>query len=231
MVMPGPRLPSLHVWNGVVLALDEQWVCFYWCGFLIWSCYSCSMQCEVVLSPSCTVQIHYNGDSRSTFIFVEWMERCRVGPGRTGGTFVLLCAWIWSCYSCSMQCEVVISPSCTVYIHHNGAARSVYIYLRCIYGTVSCWPWTHRLCVCIAVCVNLKLLYLFNEVWSRNLMLMCCPNAPHWWWLVYIYLRCIYGTVSCWRWTHRKYVSIAVCVNLKLLFVFDEIVISPSYAL
>ena len=92
------------------------------------SCCSCSIQCEVVISPSCAVHIHYNGDSRSTFIFVAYM-RC-VDPGRTGCTFVLPCAWIWSCYSCSMQCEVIISPSFAVQMHYNGDGRSTFIFIE-----------------------------------------------------------------------------------------------------
>ena len=44
------------------------------------------------MSPSCAVQIHYNGDGGCLFFFVEFMEQCRVGPGQTEGTFVLGCA-------------------------------------------------------------------------------------------------------------------------------------------
>ena len=47
---------------------------------------------EAVILPPCAVQIHYNnnGDDGCVFIFVECMERCRVGRVRTVGAFVLL---------------------------------------------------------------------------------------------------------------------------------------------
>ena len=93
MAMTAVRLSSLHVWNHLVLALDEQRVRLYWCVLEFEaSWYCCSMQYEVLMSPSCAVQIHYNGDDGSVFIFVECVERCRVGPGRTERTFVLVCA-------------------------------------------------------------------------------------------------------------------------------------------
>ena len=38
----------------------------------------------------CPVQIYYNGDGG--YLFVECMERCRVGPGQTGRMFALLLA-------------------------------------------------------------------------------------------------------------------------------------------
>ena len=93
MAMMAVRLLWLHVWNGVVLALDEQCVRLYCCVLEFEaSCYWCSMQQEVVMSLSCAVQIHYNGDDACALIFVECMERCRVGPERTASMFVLVCA-------------------------------------------------------------------------------------------------------------------------------------------
>ena len=93
MVMTAVRLSWLHVWNDVVLAMDEQNVRLYWCVLEFEaSCYWCSMQYEVVMPPSCAVSIHYNGDDGCAFVLVECMERCRVDPERTVGTFVLVCA-------------------------------------------------------------------------------------------------------------------------------------------
>ena len=40
----------------------------------------------------------YNGDDGYAFMLVECMARCRVGPGRAGSTFALVCSWICSCY-------------------------------------------------------------------------------------------------------------------------------------
>ena len=95
MAMAAVCLSSLHVCNDVVLTLDEQEVRLYWCVLEFEACcYWCSMQYEVVMSPSCAVQIHYNGDDGCAFIFVVCMERCRVGPGTTERSFVLVCAWM-----------------------------------------------------------------------------------------------------------------------------------------
>ena len=92
MAMTAVRLLWLNVWNGVVLALDEQKVRLYWRALEFEaSRYWCSMQYEVVMPPSHAVQIHYNGNHGCAFIFVAFVERCRVGPGRTGRTFVLVC--------------------------------------------------------------------------------------------------------------------------------------------
>ena len=54
----------------------------------------CLLQYEVVITPLCVVQIRCNGyGAWSAFIlFVEYMDRHRVGSGRTGRTFVLLAA-------------------------------------------------------------------------------------------------------------------------------------------
>ena len=58
----------------------------------------CSIQYEFVISPSCAVQIHNDGDGDS--IFFQCMERCRVGHGRTGRTF-----------SCMLEFEGVVRSS------------------------------------------------------------------------------------------------------------------------
>ena len=93
MALMAVRLSWLNLWDDVVLGLDEQLVRLYWCVLESEaSCYWCSMQHEVLMSLSCAVQIHYNGDDGCAFIVVECMERCRVGPGRKGGTFTLVCA-------------------------------------------------------------------------------------------------------------------------------------------
>ena len=92
--MTAVRVSSSNGWLGVVFTLDEQQVRFYryWCVLEFEaSCYWCSMQYEVVMSPSCAVQIHYNGDDGCAFIFVEFTERSRVGLGQAGRTFVLVC--------------------------------------------------------------------------------------------------------------------------------------------
>ena len=54
------------------------------------------MEYEVV-TPPCMLSEYttIDGDDGCTFMFVECMGRCRgAGPGRTGSTFVLVCASI-----------------------------------------------------------------------------------------------------------------------------------------
>ena len=65
-----------NVWNGVMLVGDEQEVRLYW---------------SYVISSSCTVQLHFNGNDGCVFIPVECTERCGVCV-RTDRTFVLVCA-------------------------------------------------------------------------------------------------------------------------------------------
>ena len=52
---------------------------------------------RVPSTPLLLVKICYNGDRWCAFILVASMNDL-VGPGRTGGTFVFLCAWLWNCY-------------------------------------------------------------------------------------------------------------------------------------
>ena len=105
---------------------NRQYVFVYWrvCDW-IRRCYSCSMQYEAVISPWCVARIHYNGDGGTArvcwmygtgscwpswcalqihwnadggcaIMILECMIRCRVVPGQTGSTFVLVYAWICS---------------------------------------------------------------------------------------------------------------------------------------
>ena len=93
--------------------------------------------------------------------------------------------------------------------------------VRWMYGMVSCWPWTNSKYVVIGVWLNSKLLFVFDTVWDRNLTLMCGENALQWRWRLCIYVVWISGTASCWPWTNSKCVCIGVCLNLKLVFVFN----------
>ena len=123
------------------------------------SCYWCSMQHEVVMSLSCAVQIHYNGDDGDngcTFIFVKCMARCCFYPGRTGGTFVLVCVWISS--KLFLVFDAVRARDLNLMCCPNTLQwrwRS-FVYLRWMHGTMSCWLWTYRKYDCIGVCLNFK---------------------------------------------------------------------------
>ena len=57
-----------------------------------------------------------------------------------------------------------MSPSRAVQIHYNGDDGW--------YVTMSCWPWTNRKYVYTGVCLNLKVLLVFDAVRGRNVTLM-----------------------------------------------------------
>ena len=127
IAMTAVRSRPFYVWNGVVLATGEQGVrlCLNLIRLLaldaswIWSYYHLlSMRYELVILPGCAVQTNYNGDDGCALTFAECMKNRRFW--RTDRTFfVLVCAWIWNCYSCSMQYEVVISFSFCYIKYHN----------------------------------------------------------------------------------------------------------------
>ena len=106
----------------------------------------------------CAIQMHYNvDDGCALFMFVECMERFRVVPGQTGRAFILVCVWILNCYSYAIEHEVLIIPPswCTVQLNCNGRWWRLCVCVRWMYyGTVPCWPWTNRGCVCIHVYLN-----------------------------------------------------------------------------
>ena len=130
-----------------------------------------------MLSPWCTVKIHYNGDGGCAFVFVECIERCRVDPGRKECTFVLVCVLIWNCYSCSMiQYEVVISPWCDVQIrYNNGDDGCTLMFVECMERSRVGPGRTNSAFVLVCV-LNLKVLFIFDTVWSRKLALMWCSH-------------------------------------------------------
>ena len=84
----------------IVLALlDEQKVSLYWCvlEFEAATYIFVSDGIYEVVTPPCMLSEYttIDGDGGFTFMFVECMERCRgAGSGRTGSTFVLVCASI-----------------------------------------------------------------------------------------------------------------------------------------
>ena len=53
-------------------------------------------------SLSCAVQIHYNVDGGSVIMFVECIERCRVGPDPWTNRKYVVIGW------CVLEFEVVI---------------------------------------------------------------------------------------------------------------------------
>ena len=85
--------------------------------------------------------------------------------------------------------------------------------------TVPCWIRTDRKCVCMSVSLNVisryEMHYITPSLLLRTHLLfkyngndtrLCADVDADW----------IYGMVSCWLWTNRKYVFISVCLNLKV---------------
>ena len=133
------------------------------------------------------------------------IERYRVGPGQPESKFVLGCVWIWKRYSRSIQYEVVISPwmiCCANSLQWRWRWR--WRWRLCVHSW-NVWNGVvltltvneQQVCVCNAVCLNLKLFVVFATARGCNLTLMCCANALKYRRRLCDYVRCIYGTVSC----------------------------------
>ena len=87
----------LNIWDGIVLAFNEQQVCWYWCMFefecvIAW--YTMHHDTIAIAHPP-AIQLQWEWHTAMTLMLIEYMERCRVGFGRTGSTLVLLNVWIW----------------------------------------------------------------------------------------------------------------------------------------
>ena len=93
--------------TGVVLALDDQLVRLYSCVWLrVVIGVRCGRTYDEEISPSCAMLLSkYNATMlQRPCIDLRWLNvwwnGCRVGPGQTGRTFVLLSVSdrIWRCY-------------------------------------------------------------------------------------------------------------------------------------
>ena len=71
----------------------------------IWNCRSPVRYCMRSLSHSDAVQMHYNDyDDGCVFMFIEFMEPCRVGPGRTESAFVFGVCWNYHMFRVILVC-------------------------------------------------------------------------------------------------------------------------------
>ena len=184
--------------------------------------YEGSVSCGVVISPSSAIKICYIGNNRCAFIFIQWMERCRVGPGRTGGMFWSPCLLlkalfmfdaVWGRNLTLICCQNILQWWCLVGV-----------YLRSKHGTMSCWPWINRRYVCIAMCLLSKPLFVSDAVWGWNFTLISCHNILQWWCSVCAYLCSMDGNMPCVACTNSRYVYMAaVCSLSKLLFIFEAL--------
>ena len=154
--------------------------------------------------------------------------------------FVLLCvcARISRCYCLAF--DVVWGHNFTLMwyfaaqIHYNGNDGSALIFVCWMYGTGAVLALNQqRVRLYCCVCLNLKMLVMFDIVWGRNTTLthalFCCPNILQWWWRLCVVLRLLnvwMKWVSFWLWTNRPYVCIAVSgrLNLNMLLLsFDPV--------
>ena len=112
--------------------------------------------------PFCCYNINYNnGDDGSLLIFVRWTYETDVVLSLDGQAVRLhccVCARMRSCYWCSMQYVVVISPS------SYGNDGSALIFVCWTYGTTGVVLALNqqlvRLYCCVCVCLSLKVLLI-----------------------------------------------------------------------
>ena len=87
-----------------------------------WSCFGDSTQCEVMISHSFAVKIHFYGNGRCALILAGTVSVT------VDDQFVRLYSWLLdcdaSCNSSLMQCEVIISP--LIRCHNTGRQRPVF---------------------------------------------------------------------------------------------------------
>ena len=237
-------LCSLNVWHGrcrVDPDDQEVRVCSVYDVCLNLKLLLVLMLCDIVISPWCVVQIHNNDDGDCVFVLLEYMTWYRVGPGRTGGAFVFVCAWLsrnkllfafrWTVGS------ILICPRCAFQIHYNGdCGCSFVVVVECMepclvdpgqtestFVLVCPWIWSRYLS---------SMQYDSYKVVNRTLMYYC-PNTLQWRWRAAVRLCSLnvwngVGVVLAAPWTNRRCVCTGVCWNLNLLFVFDAVVCMRS---
>ena len=95
----------LNTWNGVAY-VDFAWTNREYVGIGAWSNVKTSyaMHFEIVIVHPCAVETHYTRVQWPWYthlglilMLIEYVERYRVGIGRTGSTLVLVHGWIQMC--------------------------------------------------------------------------------------------------------------------------------------
>ena len=229
-------LCSWHVWNGVVLTLDEQRVRLYWCVF----------EFESVICVRNSMSSWSHSDVMCKYTTMVTATLCLY---TTGGAFVLVCVWIWPSDSSSIQYEAVIwlTQMCVNTIQCRWRSHLLcpwwWMYVYVWNGTVSPrWPWTKRRCVCTGVLVDRCVFDFEGVIRVRYTIQYEVVISP--WCTVQIHCnngndgcvstpvermeRCRVdpGLIGC---TFVSVSCIEVCLNLKLVFMLDtyDVVISP----
>ena len=128
------------------------------------------------MSLWCAVQIHYNIDDGCVFIFVECLTRCRIGPGRTDRTFLLVCVWIFESVMFVFDNIEVVNVTIMCCLNTLQWRWRLCDYVRWMYEIVSCWPRANRKCVCNVDSTISFVLFRCSIYELMNLTLMWCPN-------------------------------------------------------
>ena len=163
-------------------------------------------------------------DSVLMLLLIEYMERYRVGFGRTVCTLVLVHVWIWMLIH---QETIIITPLLRLLFKYNANGTWSCADVDGIYGTVPCWLWTNSLYVGIGACLNIQRTMTPSQL-HTHLLFNCNDNDI---WLC-ADVDWIYGTVSYWFWTNRTYVGIGACLNSNVYTMHhDAIVIAHSPAI
>ena len=167
---------SGNTWNGAVLALDKQQVRSYWCVLALnWSCYSCSIQYDIVNSPWCAVQI--------TTMAISVLCVCSLNVWN-GVVLELGKQKVRSMYWYVLEFEAFICARCTprslviltrfaVQIHCNVDDNSSGFMIM-TRGHFCAGQTGRTFILAIGVRLNLKMLFVFDRAWGRNRTLLCC---------------------------------------------------------
>ena len=133
-------------WTGGVLALDEQAVRLHCCVRLklnVSLVFNAVWGHNFTLIMWCSNTLQWRWQLCVDLRWIYGMVSC--WSGRADRTFVLVCACIWRCYRCSMQCNATIMHAlfkCTTI--------AMLIFVRWMYGILWCWSSTNSAYVCFA---------------------------------------------------------------------------------
>ena len=200
---------------GVVLALNKQYVCLYWCviEFEAVTCGQCSIWCSKIWGRNLSLMCSPNT--------LQWRSRLCVYIHAP----VLCCAWTNRKYVCIEErlnlkllfvFDVVCGRNNLTLVRCLNTLQlrwltmtAVGLYARWIHGTVL--RWANSSCVCSGVfefeavfCVRCSMRSSFHpDVLSKyTVMTMAALRV----------CSLDYGTVSCWPCANRWYIFIAWCV-------------------
>ena len=217
--------------NGIVLALNKQRVRRYWCMVLGTQC--TMIPSQLYIRWYLTIMAMAYGFAL-VLMLIEYMERYRVGFGRTASKLVLVHVWIWMCHclvydvqwhhhNCTLACY-----STTIAMTYGSAL--VLMFIECIWNGVMlvsneqdvCWYWwmfefecaiawytiNHDTIACTLACYSNTMATAHGCI----LMLMLIEYMER-------------GTASsCWLWTNRRQVFLVKNSTLILVYILECVI-------